>query len=187
MAHDAPGLAAAVERVQALQPTWSVLEATGGLAVPLAGALAAVGWPVVVVNPRQVRDCARATGPWAKTDRLAAPVLAHFADASRPPVRPVPDEQTQALAALVARRRQLIEMLTAETNRLRLAARPLQQRVQTPITWREHARATIKAELTTTRRQSPVWRENEAGLRSVPGGGPVLTTTLFANLPELGT
>jgi transposase len=114
MAHDAQGIAEAVERVQALQPTLIVLEATGGLEVPLAGALAAVGLPVVVVNPRQVRDCARATGPWAKTDRLDAPVLAPFADASRPPVRPVPDEQTQALAALVARRRQLLAMLTAE-------------------------------------------------------------------------
>jgi transposase len=111
IAHDAQGIAEAVERVPALQPTVIVLEATGGLKVPLAGALAAVGLPVVVVNPRQVRDCARATGQLAKTDRLDAPVLAHFADAIRPPVRPVPDEQTQALAALVARRRQLIEML----------------------------------------------------------------------------
>jgi transposase len=187
IAHDAQGIAEAVERVQALQPTLIVLEATGGLEVPLAGALAAAALPVVVINPRQVRDCARATGPWAKTDRLDAPVLAPFADAIRPPVRPVPDEQTQALAALVARRRQLLAMLTAEQNRLRLAARPLQQRVQAPITWMENELETSNAELTTTMRQSPVWREQEEGLRSVPGVGPVLTTTRFANLPELGT
>ena len=120
--HDERGIAQAVDRLHALQPTLIVLEATGGLEVPLAGALAAVGLPVVVINPRQVRDFARATGQLAKTDRLDAQVLAHFAEAIRPPVRPVPDAQTQALAALVARRRQLIEMLTAEKNRLRLAA-----------------------------------------------------------------
>ena len=127
MANDEQGITAAVNRLQALQPTLIVLEATGGLEVPLAGALAAVGLPVVVINPRQVRDFARATGQLAKTDRLDAPVLAHVAEAIRPPVRPVPDEQTQAFAALVARRRQLIERLTAEKNRLRLAARPIQK------------------------------------------------------------
>ncbi len=101
--------------------------------------------------------------------------------------RPVPDEQTQALAALVARRRQLIEMLTAEKNRLRLTARPLQKRVQAYITWLEHELENIHTDLTTTLRQSPVWREKEEVLRSVPGVGPVLTLTLLANLPELGT
>lgn len=110
--NDDQGIAEAVKRVQVLQPTLIVLEATGGLEVPLAGALAAAVLPVVVVNPRQVRDFARATGQLAKTDRLDAHILAHFAEAIRPPIRPVPDEQTQALAALVARRRQLIEMLT---------------------------------------------------------------------------
>lgn len=127
--HDEQGIAQAVERLHILQPTLIVLEATGGLEVPLAGALAAAGLPLVVINPRQVRDIARATGQLAKTDRLDAQVLAQFAQAVRPPVRPVPDEQTQALAALVARRRQLIEMLTAEKNRLRLAAQPIQKRL----------------------------------------------------------
>jgi transposase len=102
--NDEPGVAEAVKQLQVVQPTLIVLEATGGLEVPLAGALAAAGLPVVVVNPRQVRDFARATGQLAKTDRLDAQVLAHFAEAIRPPIRPVPDEQTQALAALVARR-----------------------------------------------------------------------------------
>jgi transposase len=187
IAHDESGITQAVERLHALQPTLIVLEATGGLEVPLTGALAAAGLPVVVINPRQVRDFARATGQLAKTDRLDAQVLARFAEAIRPPVRPVPDEQTQALAALVARRRQLIEMLTAEKNRLRLAARPLQKRLQAHITWLERELASTNTDLTSTIRLSPVWREKEEVLRSVPGVGPVLTTTLFANLPELGT
>lgn len=185
--NDDRGIAEAVERMRALHPTLIVREATGGLEVPRAGSLTAVGLPVVVVNPRQVRDFARATGQLAKTDRLDAQVLAHFADAIRPPIRPVPDEQTQALAALVARRRQLIEMLTAEKNRLRLAARPIQKRVEAHITWLEQELEHITTDLTTTMRQSPVWRDKEDVLRSVPGVGPVLTTTLLANLPELGT
>lgn len=153
----------------------------------LAGALAAVGLPVVVINPRQVRDFARATGQLAKTDWLDAQILARLAEAIRPPARPVPDEQTQALAALVARRRQLIEMLTAEKNRLRLATRPLQKRVQAHITWLEKELEGLTTDLMATMRESPVWREKEEVLRSVPGVGPVLTTTLCANLPELGT
>ena len=155
--------------------------------MPLTGALAAAGLPVVVITPRQVRDFARATGQVAKTDRLDAQILARFAEAIRPPVRPVPDEQTQTLAALVARRRQLSDMLTAEKNRLRLAARPIQKRVQAHITWLEQELEGIMTDLNTTMRQSPVWREKEDVLRSVPGVGPVLTTTLLANLPELGT
>lgn len=187
LANDESGVAEAVTRLQAVQPTLIVLEATGGLEVPLAGALAAAGLPVVVINPRQVRDFARATGQLAKTDRLDAQILARFAEAIRPPVRPIPNEQTQALAALVARRRQLIEMLTAEKNRVRLAARPIQKRVQAHITWLEKELEGINTDLTTTMHHSPAWREKEEVLRSVPGVGPVLTTTLFANLPELGT
>lgn len=185
--NDEQGITVVVERLQALQPTLIVLEATGGLEVPLAGALAAVGLPVVVINPRQVRDFARATGQLAKTNRLDAQILARFAEAIRPPVRPIPDTQTQSLAALVARRRQLIEMLTAEKNRLRLTARPIQKRVQAHVMWLEQEFEHINTELTITMRQSSVWREKEEVLRSVPGVGPVLTTTLFANLPELGT
>ena len=154
--YDEHGIAHAVERLQALQPTLVVLEATGGLEVPLAGALAAAGLPVVVINPRQVRDFARASGQLAKTARLDAQILAQFAHAIRPAVRPVPDEQTQVLAALVARRRQLIEMLTAEKNRLRLAARPIQKRVQAHITWLEKELAATNTDLTTTIRESPV-------------------------------
>jgi len=185
--NDDQGIAEAVTRFQACPPTLIVLEAAGGLEVPLAGALAAVGLPVVVVNPRQVRDFAQATGQLAKTDRLDAQILARFAEAIRPPIRPVPDAQTQALAALVARRRQVIEMLTAEKNRVRLAAPSIQTRVHAHITWLEKELERINTDLTITMRQSPVWREKEDVLRSVPGVGPVLTTTLLANLPELGT
>lgn len=183
---DEGGIEEAVARLQAVQPTLIVLEATGGLEVPLTGALAAAGLPVVVINPRQVRDFARATGQLAKTDRLDAQILARFAEAIRPPVRLVPDEQTHALAALVARRRQLIEMLTAEKNRPRLAVRPIQKRVQAHVTWLEKELASTNTDLTATLRKSPVWREQEDVLRSVPSVGPVLTTTLFANLPERG-
>lgn len=146
--NDDHGIAEAVARVQAIQPTLIVLEATGGLEVPLVEALAAVGLPVVVVNPRQVRDFAQATGQLAKTDRLDAQVLAHFAEAIRPPIRPVPDEQTQTLTALVARRRQLIEMLTAEKNHLRLAARLIQKRVHAHITWLENELERTRTDLT---------------------------------------
>lgn len=181
ISHDERGIAQAVEQLQALHPTWIVLEATGGLEVPLAGALAAAALPVVVINPRQVRDFARATGQLAKTDRRDAQILARFAEAIRPPVRPVPDDQTQLLAALVARRRQVIEMRTAEKNRLRVAARPIQKRVHAHITWLEKELAATNTDLTATIRESPVWREKEEVWRSVPGVGPVLTPTLFAN------
>ena len=184
--NDEPGVAEAVKQLQAVQPTLIVLEATGGLEVPLTGALAAAGLPVVVVNPRQVRDFARATGQLAKTDRLDAQVLAHFAEAIRPPVRPVPDEQTQVLAALVARRRQLIEMLTAEKNRLRLTARPLQKRVQAHITWLENKLERTNTDLKATMRESPVWREKEEVLRSVPGVGPGAHHDALRESPRAG-
>lgn len=187
VSHDAAGLVEVGKQLQTVQPTLIVLEATGGLEVPLLGALAAIGLPVVAINPRQVRDFARATGQLAKTDRVDAQVLAQFAEAIRPPVRPLPDEQTQALAALVARRRQLLEMLLAEKNRLRLAARPIRRRVQTHITWLKRELVALDKNLTRTIRDSPVWREQDDVLRSVPGVGPVLVSTLFAHLPELGT
>lgn len=164
-----------------------MLEATGGLEVALLSALAAAGLPVVAVNPRQVRDFARASGQLAKTDRVDAHILAQFAEAIRPPVRPLPDEQTQALAALVTRRRQLLEMLQAEKNRLRLTAAPIRRRVQTHITWLKRELAALDKDLTRTIRTSSVWRERDDVLRSVPGVGPVFVSTLFAHLPELGT
>lgn len=185
--NDEQGRAQLRERLQAVAPTLVVLEATGGVELPLTSALVLVGLPVVVVNPRQVRDFAKATGQLAKTDAIDAHVLARFAEVIRPELRPLPDEQTQALAALVTRRQQLIEMLTAEKNRLMSARPTIRKNLRAHIAWLERALQQADTDLAEAIRQSPVWREKEALLRSVPGIGPVLTTTLLANLPELGT
>jgi transposase len=181
------GVMELLARLAAEPPTLIVLEATGGVELPLTGALAAAGLPVVVTNPRQIRDFAKATGQLAKTDALDAQVLAHFADVVRPEPRPLPDAQTQELAALVTRRRQLIEMLTAEKNRLASACVVIRKPLRAHITWLERALDQADTDLAEAIQQRPVWREKEELLRSVPGIGPVLTTTLLANLPELGT
>ena len=185
--NDEAGFAQVLERLRAVPPTLVVVEATGGLEIPLTGVLAAAGVPVVVVNPRQVRDFAKATGRLAKTDAVDAQTLAHFAEVIRPELRPLPDEQTQALAALLARRRQLVEMLTAEKNRLGSARKPVRTSLRTHIAWLERELCHTDRDLASAIRESPVWREKEALLRSTPGVGPVVTTTLLANLPELGT
>ena len=185
--NDEAGFAQILERLKAAPPTLVVLEATGGLEIPITGVLAAAGVPVVVVNPRQVRDFAKATGKLAKTDALDAQVLAHFAEVLRPALRPLPDAQTQALAALLARRRQLVEMLTAEKNRLSSAHTPVRTSLRTHIAWLERALSHTDRDLAHAIRESPVWREKDDLLQSVPGIGPVGTSTLLANLPELGT
>lgn len=185
--NDEAGCAQVLERLRAVSPTLVVLEATGGLEIPLTGVLAAAGVPVVVVNPRQVRDFAKATGKLAKTDALDAQTLAHFAEVIRPELRPLPDEQTQALAAILARRRQLVEMLTAEKNRLASARTSVRKSLRTHITWLERELSHTDRDLAHAIRESPVWREKEELLQSAPGVGPVVTTTLLANLPELGT
>jgi len=176
-----------VDRLTGLGPALIVLEATGGLEGPLVGALAAAGLPVVVVNPRQVRDFAKATGQLAKTDTLDAAVLAHFAAAVRPPVRPLPDAATQGLAALVTRRRQLVDMLTAERNRLSAAPNVLHPELQAHIRWLERRITTLDTDLDQAIRTSPLWRAQDDLLRSAPGVGPVVARTLLAQLPELGT
>jgi transposase len=185
--NDDAGIAALVARLQAVQPTLIVLEATGGYQRAVVAALAATGFPVVVVNPRQARDVAKATGPLAKTDALDARVLAHVAEAVRPPPRPLPDAQADALRALLARRRQLVAMRTAEQNRLGSAPARLQAEIQAHIPGRSTRLAALDDDLDTTRRASPVWREREELLRSVPGIGPVCARTLLLDLPELGT
>jgi len=164
-----------------------VLEATGGLEIPLAAALSTAGLPVAVVNPRQVRDFAKATGRLAKTDRLDAQVLAHFGKAVHPAVQRPKDEQTRALEETLTRRQQLIEMLVAEKNRLsRAGGRPATD-IRAHIGWLEKRLGRIDDDLTTQIKQSPIWREKDNLLQSVPGVGAVLSTSLLAHLPELGT
>ena len=181
------GVTTLAARLQEHAPTLIVLEATGGLEVPIVAALASGGLPVAVVNPRQVRDFAKAVGTLAKTDTLDAGVLAHFADAVRPPARPLPDAATQALQAWLARRRQLVENRTAESNRLASAPAPVRAQIETHLRWLDRQVSRIERELSRTLRASPVWREHEQLLRSVPGVGQVTATTLLIGLPELGT
>src|SRR5690242_21723267 len=187
VSHDEEGVAALVARLVALAPALVVLEATGGLEVRLAAALAAASLPVAIVNPRRVRAFARATGRLAKTDRLDAETIARFAEAVRPPVRPLPDEATRHLGALVARRRQLLEMLVAERNRRHAADPALHQGIDAHLRWLEEALAGIECDLDRSVRESAAWRAKEELLRSVPGVGPVSARTLPAELPELGS
>ena len=173
-------------RLQALTPALVVLEATGGLELELVGALAAAALPVVVVNPRQVRDFARATGRLAKTDALDAAVLAHFGEAVRPPLRALRDAESLALKALLGRRQQLVTMLVAERNRRGAAVAAVRPRIEAHIAWLEQERSELEDELRQTLQRSPVWRERDQLLRSVPGVGEQLSLTLLAELPELG-
>jgi transposase len=196
VANDEPGRRTLIARLTAERPQLLVLEATGGYELPavaaLVAALVAAGLPVVVVNPRQVRDFARSTGQLAKTDRLDAAVLALLAERVQPPIRALPDAATQALEALVARRRQLVEMLSAEQNRLGLArgrgktTRPILASLQQTIAFLTRQLGATDRELGTMIRESPVWRERDDVLQSVPGIGPVVARTLLATLPELG-
>jgi transposase len=185
--NDDAGLATLATRLHALRPLVVVLEASGGYEGPLTATLASAGLPVAVVNPRQIRAYARAVGQLAKTDRLDARVIALFAEAVRPAARPVPDEQARALGELIARRRQLVDMLVAEQNRRALVRdRRLQRHVDAHIAWLEEALRRLDHDLTTLIRATPVWREADDLLRSVPGIGPVTACTLIADLPELG-
>lgn len=187
VANDEAGHASLVTSLQPLAPARIVLEATGGLEISVVATLAHAGLPVVVVNPRQIRDFAKATGRLAKTDALDARILARFAAAIQPPVRPVPDAAAQRLGALVVRRRQLLEMLGAERQRRHQARESrLARRIAAHVTWLERALRDVETELQATVRASPVWREHEALLISVPGIGPVTAQTVLAELPELG-
>ena len=167
-----------------------MLEATGGYELLAVAALAAAALPVVVVNPRQVRDFARATGQLAKTDRIDADVLALFADRVRPAVRPIADAEAQELDALLTRRRQLLDMLGAERNRLGQVfgkgKRPVRKSLKAHITYLERELHMTDTDLGEMVRQSPAWRERDDLLQSVPSVGPVLSRTLLADLPELG-
>jgi transposase len=184
---DEAGIAALLARLAVLQPALMVLEATGGYEAAVAAALAHAGVPVAVVNPRQIRDFARATGQLAKSDTLDARVIARFAETVQPPVRPLATEQAQALAELVARRRQLVDMLAAETNRYRqVRNRALQKRINVHMTWLSRAIADLDDDIKRLIHSSPVWRETEDLLTSVPGIGDITAHALIADLPELG-
>jgi len=185
--NDVTGIAGVLERLAAAGPVaLIVVEATGGYEIPLVAGLSAAGLPVVVVNPRQVRDFARALGKLAKTDTIDAAVLAHFGEAVRPEPRGLPDELTQELQGWLGRRRQLLEMVLAEEQRVAVAARVIRPQIQQHIEWLRSQLRDVDAQLQQAIRQSPVWRETENLLRTTPGVGPVLATTLLAELPELG-
>jgi len=176
-----------VDFVKSFTPSLIVLEATGGMETAVVGVLADKGLPVVVVNPRQVRDFAKATGTLAKTDEIDAHLIARFGEAVRPEIRLLKDQEAQKLTALLARRRQIVEMLTAEKNRLHAAPRWTNKDIQTNIAWLEKCLKKIDKDLKNLLKKSPIWREKDEILQSTPGVGPVLSMTLLSGLPELGT
>lgn len=181
------GLGQLVERLKAQHVALVVLEATGGFEITVATALAAARLPVAIVNPRQIRSFARSLGKLAKTDRLDAQVIALFAERVRPEPRLIPDEQAQALSEIVARRRQLVEMIGMESNRKHQARdRRIKARIEAHLAWLQKALADLDREMDGQVRQSPAWCETEELLRSVPGVGKVTARTILADLPELG-
>lgn len=184
--HDPQGWSELLPCLRACQPARLVVEASGGLEVPLLAELWAAGLPVALVNPARVREFARALGLLAKTDRIDARLLARFAQAVQPPLTPLPSEAEQQLAALVNRRRQVLDMLTAENNRLLTAPRSVRERIRQHIAWLEAERDALDHDRDEFVRRTPQWQTTAALLRSVKGVGPVLTTTLLAELPELG-
>lgn len=187
VANDVEGILSLIRRLREIAPTLIVLEASGGYQNLLVSMLALEGLPVAVINPSQVRHFAKATGQLAKTDRLDAQILAHFAQAVRPTPRPLPDAQRQLLADLMTRRQQLVEMLTAEKNRGDTASQRVRPQIEAHIAWlTEHLRA-LERELDDLIRHSPLWHQQENLLRSFKGVGPVVAYTLLAHLPELGT
>jgi len=186
VANDEAGIATLLERLGERALELVVLEATGGRETAAVAVLAGAGLPVVVANPRQVRDFARSMGKLAKTDRIDAQVLALFAERVRPDVRPLPDEDAQEFTALLARRRQLIEMTVAEKNRLKMAPKAVAKDIRAHIVWLNRRLKSVDSDLERRIKASPVWRAKEDLLRTVPGIGPVVSRTLIGELPELG-
>jgi transposase len=185
--YDNAGLDELVGRLKALRPTRIVLEATGKLEAPLVASLQMAGLTPVVVNPRQVRDFAKATGELAKTDGIDAGVLAHFAEAIRPQVRPLPDEQAQALAELVNRRRQVQDMRVAEQNRLRRTSSvEVRGRIERHVVYLERELDDIDDELQRQVAKTPAWQADVGLYCTVPGIGRTLATSVVAHLPEIG-
>lgn len=187
VANSKSGIDTLVSHLRKIKPTLVVLEATGGLEVKVVSALAVVSLPVVVVNPRQVRDFAKATGKLAKTDTLDAFVLAEFAKVIRPEIRVLPDEASKKLKSLLTRRHQIVEMITAEKNRLSSAPYHIQGEIKDHINWLKSRLDFLDKGLDEAIKQSPIWQEKVDLLKSAPGIGNVVSFTLLAHLPELGT
>ena len=186
VANEETGVRELVKALEKTAPTLIVVEATGGMQALVVAELAAAGLPVAVVNPRQARDFAKATGRLAKTDSIDAEVLAAFGQAIRPEVRELKDEQTQLLTALMGRRRQIVDMLTAEKNRLASAPKAVRKEIRKHIEWLEARLKAMDAQISDTIKENPAWHEKDLILRSTPGVGPVLSVSLLAGVPELG-
>lgn len=184
--NDEDGISFLVSFVKSLSPSLIVLEASGGLETAAVGALALESLPVVVINPRQMRDFAKATGKLAKTDTIDARTIARFAELLQPEARPLKDEEAQRLTALNTRRRQIVEMITAEKNRFSSAPIWTRNDIKAHISWLEKCLKKVDNDLSNLLRKSPVWKQKNDILRSAPGVGPVTATTLLSNLPELG-
>jgi len=181
------GIGVLIDCLKSRCPSLVVLEATGGLEVSVVNAMAVKGLPVVVVNARQIRDFAKALGRLAKTDRIDAEVIAQFAEAVRPPLRPLKDEQTQRLHALNTRRSQLVAMIRSEQNRLHTAPKWTQKEIKAHLKWLKKALEKMDKEISDLIKGSPIWREKDAILQSFKGVGPVTSAILLAAVPELGT
>jgi transposase len=185
--YDKEGLAALLKMQTELRPSRIVIEATGGYEQAVVAILAAQQLPVVVVNARRVRDFARATGHLAKTDRLDAAILSDFGEKLRPELRTWPDESREELKALLVRRRQLVDMITAEKNRQATASKRIRRHIQTHIDWLQKRLLEIDQDLAGTIQKSPMWKAKDEILQSTPGIGPTTSTTMLAALPELGS
>lgn len=185
--NDEPGCRDLVSLLKRMTPKLIVLEATGGLENLVASMLVAEGLPVVVINPRQIRDFAKATGKLAKTDRLDAQIIAHFGEAIKPEPRPFKDEEGQALTALMTRRRQIIDMITAEKNRLSSSHASVKKDIRETIQWLESRLKDIDSDLSKLIAENVVWQEKSKLLTTCKGIGPVSSTTVLGSLPELGT
>lgn len=181
------GINELVKRLLKLKPALVLLEATGGLELPVAIGLVEAGLPATIINPRQVRDFAKSTGKLAKTDSLDAKVIAHFADAVRPEIRPLKDSQTQELSDLVTRRNQLVEMLVSEKNRLSCAVKTSAKSLRDHIRWLEKRVKEIDSQIGRMMKDNAQWKKKNVILRSTPGVGPLLSAALLGYLPELGT
>lgn len=186
VANEEAGVRELVRALEKSAPTLIVVEATGGIQTLVVAELAAAGLPVAVVNPRQARDFAKATGRLAKTDSIDAEMLANFGQAIRPEVRELKDEQTQLLTALMSRRRQIVDMLTAEKNRLASAPKAVRKEIGKHIEWLEARLKAMDGQISDSIKENPALREKDLILRSTPGVGPVLSVSLLAGVPELG-